>query len=90
MATAVPTGEMKEAFGHQCAWPTLQSMENAVRSAKHTVNSARNATEDFVAGTTLEIRRHPLTAVGFAAAAGLVTGVAFGFAGAWFWRHRAA
>ena len=87
MATAIPTGEMKETFGHQ--WPTLQSMENAVRSAKQTVNSARHATEDFVAGTALEIRRHPLTAVGFAAAAGVVTGIAFGFAGAWLWRHRA-
>ena len=87
MATLIPTGELKKAFGHQCAWPTLQSMENAIRSAKHTASAARNATEDFVSGTELEIRRHPLTAVGFAAAAGLATGVAVGFAGAWFWRY---
>ena len=88
MATAVPAGETQHAFGHECAWPTLDSLENAVRSAKHTVTSARNATEDFVAGTTLEIRRHPLTAVGVAATAGLITGVAFGIAGAWLWRRR--
>ena len=88
MATAIPTKAIKDAFGQQCAWPTLQSMENVVRSAKHTVNSARNATEDFVAGTAVDIRRHPLTAVGVAAAAGLFAGVAFGLAGAWVWRHR--
>jgi ElaB/YqjD/DUF883 family membrane-anchored ribosome-binding protein len=42
----------------------------------------------LVAGTTLEVRRRPLTAVGLAATAGIVTGCAFGFAAAWFWRRR--
>ena len=88
MATAVPTGEMKKTLGEPCVWPTLESVEQAVRSARRTVNGARAATEDFVAGASLEVRRHPLTAVGLAATAGIVTGCAFGFAAAWFWRRR--
>jgi len=88
MATAVPTREMKETLSGLCAWPTLESVEQAARNARRAVNGARAATEDFVAGTTLEVRRHPLTAVGLAAAAGIVTGCAFGFAAAWFWRRR--
>ena len=89
MAFAVRPGEIKETFGQACAWPRLESMEEAMRTARRAVNSARNATEDFVAGTTLEVRRHPLTAVGLAATAGLMAGVVIGLAGAWFWRHRA-
>ena len=88
MATAVPTGEMKKTLSEACAWPTLESIEQTVRNARRAVNGARAATEDFVAGTTLEVRRHPLTAVGLAATAGIVTGCAFGFAAAWFWRRR--
>lgn len=89
MATALHTGEMKPTLGEPRAWPTRESVENAVRTARRTVNGARAATEDFVAGTSLEVRRHPLTAVGLAATAGLVTGCLFGFATAWFWRSRA-
>ena len=88
MATAVSAGEIKKTLGEPCAWPTLESVEQAVRNARRAVNGARAATEDFVAGTTLEVRRHPLTAVGLAATAGIVTGCAFGFAAAWFWRRR--
>lgn len=87
MATAVRTQEGK-GFHEQCAWPTLESMEEAVRTARRAVTSARNKTEDFVAGTTLEVRRHPLASIGLAAAAGLMTGVVFGFAGVWLWRNR--
>ena len=89
MATAVRPGETKDTFGQPCAWPTLESMEEAIRTTRRAVNSARNATEDFVAGTTLEVRRHPLTAIGLAATAGLMAGVVFGLAGAWYWRRRA-
>jgi ElaB/YqjD/DUF883 family membrane-anchored ribosome-binding protein len=88
MATAVQTGDIKKTLGERCAWPTLESVEQAVRTARRAANGARAATEDFVAGTTLEVRRHPLTAVGLAATAGIVTGCAFGFAAAWFWRRR--
>ena len=88
MATAVQTGETKKTLGDPCAWPTVESVEQAVRNARRAVNGARAATEDFVAGTTLNVRRHPLTAVGLAATAGIVTGCAFGFAAALFWRRR--
>ena len=88
MATAVQTGEMKKTLGEPCAWPMRESVEQAVRNARRTARGARAATEDFVAGTTLEVRRHPLTAVGLAATAGIVTGCAFGFAAGWFWRRR--
>ena len=88
MATAVQTREMKKTLGEPCAWPTLESVEHAVRNARRAVNGARAATEDFVAGTALEVRRHPLTSVGLAATAGILTGCAFGFAAAWFWRRR--
>ena len=87
MATAVRTGDMQKTLGEPCAWPTLESVEQAVRNARRAARGARAATEDFVAGTTLEVRRHPLTAVGLAATAGIVTGCAFGFAAAWFWRR---
>lgn len=86
MATAVQAGETRT-LGAPCAWPTLESVEQAVHNARRAARGARAATEDFVAGTTLEVRRHPLTAVGLAATAGIVTGCAFGFAAAWFWRR---
>jgi len=70
------------------AWPTLESVEQAVRTARRTVNSARAATEDFVAETSLEVRRHPLAAVGIAATAGIAAGCVFGLTAAWFWRRR--
>ena len=89
MATAVHTGAGTPTLGGTCAWPTRESVEYAVRSARRAVNDARAATEDFVQGTSLEVRRHPLTAVGLAATGGLFAGCAFGFAAAWFWRGRA-
>jgi ElaB/YqjD/DUF883 family membrane-anchored ribosome-binding protein len=79
---------MKKTLGETCPWPTIESVDQAVRNARRAVDGARAATEDFVAGTTLEVRRHPLTAVGLAATAGLVTGCAFGLAAAWFWGRR--
>lgn len=89
MATAVHTGEVKSTFGETCAWPTRESVDNAVRAARRAVHGARAATEDFVDGTALEVRRHPLTAAGLAATGGLLAGCVFGFAAAWFWRGRA-
>jgi len=88
MATALHTNEMARTLGDSCAWPTRESVERAVRDARRTVTEARAATEDFVAGTALQVRRHPLTAVGLAATAGLFTGCAFGLAAAWLWRRR--
>ena len=87
MATALHTGDMKTILGEPCAWPTAESVENVVRTARRAVNGARAATEDFVAARSLDVRRHPLTAVGLAATAGLATGCVLGFAAAWFWRR---
>ena len=89
MATAIRTDEIKGAFYEHCAWPTRESMEGAVRTARRAVAAARNKTEDVVAGTALEVRRHPLAAVGLAGVAGLMAGVALGAAGTWLWSNRA-
>ena len=88
MATAIGTEDIKGAGNPLCAWPALDSVEDAVRTARRAVHVARNATEDFVKGTELEVRRHPAAALGLAATAGLMTGVALGLAGAWFWTNR--
>ena len=88
MATAIGTGDIKDTFSSLCAWPTLESMEEGVRTARRAVNDVRHATEDLVAGTALEVRRHPLTAVGLAATAGLMAGCAVGFGAAWLWKYR--
>lgn len=89
MATALHTSEMKPTLGEPCTWPTRESVEHAFRTARRAVNGARTAAEDFMAGTSLEVRRHPLTAVGLAATAGLVTGCTFGIVAAWLWGRRA-
>ena len=88
MATAAHTAEAKPTLGETCSWPTRESVEHAVRAARRAVNGARAATEDFVDGASLEVRRHPLTAAGIAATGGLLAGCVFGFAVAWFWRGR--
>ena len=88
MATALHTGEMRKTLGEPCTWPTRESVEQAVRTARRAATGARAAAEDFVAGTALEVRRYPLTAVGVAVTAGLVTGCVFGAAAAWLWRRR--
>jgi ElaB/YqjD/DUF883 family membrane-anchored ribosome-binding protein len=89
MATVVRTGEIRDTFNQQCTWPTLASMEKAARTARRAATAARNATEDFVAGTALDVRRHPLASIGLAATVGVMAGAALGVAGAWFWRTRA-
>jgi ElaB/YqjD/DUF883 family membrane-anchored ribosome-binding protein len=71
-----------------CAWPALESFEDTMRKGRRAVAKARAAAEDVVAGAGLEVRRHPLTAVGAAALAGLATGLFVGFAAAWFIRAR--
>jgi ElaB/YqjD/DUF883 family membrane-anchored ribosome-binding protein len=75
-------------FGEPCAWPALESFEDTMRKGRRAVVKARAAAEDVVAGASLEVRRHPLRAVGVAASAGLVTGWFAGFAAAWFIRAR--
>ena len=74
--------------GQPSAWQGLESFEDTVRKGRWAVAKVRAATEDLVAGAGLEVRRHPLTALGIAASAGFVTGCLGGFAAAWFIRTR--
>jgi ElaB/YqjD/DUF883 family membrane-anchored ribosome-binding protein len=57
------------------------------RSAGNRISDSSDR-EHFVAGTSLEVRRHPLAAVGIAATAGIAAGCVFGLTAAWFWRRR--
>lgn len=90
MATTIRAHEVRGDADQPCAWPTLESIEEAVRTARRAMSTARTTTEDFVDQASLTVRRHPLIAVGVAAGAGLVTGCVFGFVGAWFARRRTA
>ena len=69
-----------------CRWPTREAVEENVRQARRAVNTARGAAEDAVDQAAVTIRRHPLPAVGAAAAVGAVAGAAIGFGVGW-WRH---
>lgn len=86
MATAVRADGITHS--EPFARPTFESVDDVVRNARRAVNSARAATEEFVEGASLEVRRRPLTAVGLGASAGFVTGCLLGFAAAWFIRGR--
>lgn len=88
MATAVRTGETPGSSGAPCAWPDLESFEETARKARRAIAGARHATEDFAAGAGLEVRRHPLTAMGIATAAGIFTGCLFGLAAGWYLTRR--
>jgi hypothetical protein len=80
MATAIRQGETKAARTEPCAWPTLESVEQAVREARRTVTGARYAAEDLAASAGLGVRRHPLASVGLAIAAAALFGGVAGFA----------
>ena len=80
MATAMRSGFTT---GEACGWPTFDSMEEHVRAARRAAVAARHATEDFAADAVVTIRKHPLAAVGAAAAAGLLIGAAAGVYAAW-------
>jgi ElaB/YqjD/DUF883 family membrane-anchored ribosome-binding protein len=88
MATAIRYGELKDRRAEPCAWPTLESIEEAVRTARRAATEARHATEDAAAGASLRVRRHPLASVGLAATAGIVTGSLVGFAAGWLLQRR--
>jgi len=86
MATAVRADGISH--GEPGAVPTIEFIDEAVRRARRAVNGARTSTEDFVEDASREVRRHPLTAVGLAATAGIVTGCLLGLSAAWFIRSR--
>jgi ElaB/YqjD/DUF883 family membrane-anchored ribosome-binding protein len=65
-------------------WPTMESVHENLRQARHVVDMARHAAADAVNEAELNIRRHPLHAVGTAAAVGVVIGGLFGLGVGWF------
>lgn len=84
MATAARAERTTE----PCRWPTVESVDESLRQARRAVTTARHAAEDALGEATLNIRRHPLPAVGAAFASGVVVGVTVGFAAGWFTRVR--
>jgi ElaB/YqjD/DUF883 family membrane-anchored ribosome-binding protein len=88
MATAIRQSEVKGARSEPCALPTFESVKEAVRTARRTATEARIKAEDFAAGASLEVRRHPFAAVGLAAASGILAGCVVGFAAGWFTYRR--
>jgi ElaB/YqjD/DUF883 family membrane-anchored ribosome-binding protein len=59
-----------------------------MRAARRAATHARHAAEDFGAEAALEVRRHPLAAVGTAAAAGVFAGLLIGFGAGWMLKAR--
>ena len=84
MATATQAERATE----PCRWPTADSLEEKLREARRTVTDARHAVEDAVTEAGLNIRRHPLRAVGAAVVAGAAAGLLVGFGAGWFARKR--
>jgi ElaB/YqjD/DUF883 family membrane-anchored ribosome-binding protein len=84
MATATQSEKMTD----PCRWPTMESVEDRLRQARRAANTARHAAEDAASEAALNIRRHPLTAVGAAAAVGALAGGLVGFGAGWFMRKR--
>lgn len=62
------------------AGPALEAIEENVRDARRAVVAGRHAVEDCAAETTLQVRRHPFTAVGLAVGIGSLVGCLVGFA----------
>jgi hypothetical protein len=87
MVTDIREG-LKHTAGAPFAWPSGDAFEEIVRKARRAATDARHATEDLAAGASLEVRRHPLTAVGLASAAGLLTGVVVGIGAGWYLTRR--
>ena len=88
MATAIRESDVKGAHGEPRVWPTFESVEQAMKTARRSASEARIKAEDLAAGASLEVRRHPFAAVGMAATAGVAFGCVFGFAAGWFTGRR--
>lgn len=63
--------------------PALDTLEENVRQTRRAIVKGRRAAEDLVEETTLEVRRHPLSAIALATGMGIVAGCLFGFALGW-------
>ena len=77
---AVTTEERHGVEREVCGWPTLESVERTVQTARRAVTDARQATEELAEGTAVKVRQYPLTAIGLAAAAGILVGGVAGLA----------
>jgi ElaB/YqjD/DUF883 family membrane-anchored ribosome-binding protein len=78
MTTVIRTGaETKK--GVACEWDAQETIEEATRAARRVATRAKNATEDVAKSAALEIRKHPLTAVGVGLAVGIAAGAVCGF-----------
>ena len=84
MSTATQTAHVTE----PCRWPTREAFEENLREVRRVATTARHAAEDTVAEAALNIRRHPLRAVGGAALVAGIAGVLAGFGAGWFARAR--
>jgi ElaB/YqjD/DUF883 family membrane-anchored ribosome-binding protein len=73
-ATTTHTDEERRQTNEPCGWPAFEDVERTVQTARRVATDAREATEAFAEGTAVKVRRHPLTAVGLAAVAGVVVG----------------
>jgi ElaB/YqjD/DUF883 family membrane-anchored ribosome-binding protein len=63
--------------------PMLDTVETKARQARRAIARGRHGAEDFVAGTTLRVRRHPLQAVAVATLAGALAGSLVGLTLGW-------
>jgi ElaB/YqjD/DUF883 family membrane-anchored ribosome-binding protein len=79
MATMTAAAAAKEVLQDRFG-PTLEALEDNVREARRAMTNGRHAVEDFVAGSTRQVRRHPLGALALAAGAGALAGCLIGFA----------
>lgn len=73
-ATTTHTDEHAGRNHEPCCWQAFENAERTVHAARQVITDARQATDVFAAGTAEKVRRHPLAAVGVAAAAGIVIG----------------
>lgn len=65
--------------------PTMarEAIKENARQARRAFVQGQHAAEDFIAGTALQVRRHPLSAAALAAGAGALVGCFIGFALGW-------
>ena len=85
MATITGTSAAREAIKEHMS-PALHALEDNVRQARRAIAEGRHAAEDFVAGSALQVRRHPIMAVAVAAGAGALAGCLIGCAIGLGWR----
>lgn len=59
--------------------PAWESLEQNVREARRAVARGRRAAEDYADEAALQVRRHPLSALGIAVTTGILAGCVMGF-----------